>query len=90
MDTKKIIDEIFMCDACADLSRLNHLHILGNKPRITTIPDNCEWCDYSLESSDSIYYYNSPSESKILCDSCGERIKTNNDDNDIIFCYKII
>ena len=36
-----------------------------------------------------IYYFNSPSEHKLICGDCGEKVKTNNEDDDIIFCYKI-
>ena len=36
-----------------------------------------------------MYYFNSPSEHKLICGDCGEKVKTNNEDDDIIFCYKI-
>ena len=36
-----------------------------------------------------IYYFDSPSEQKLICGDCGEKVKTNNEDDDIIFCYKI-
>ena len=54
---------------------------------MNTIPNNCEWCDTSFHNT--MYYFNSPTEHKLLCGDCGEKVKINNEDDDIIFCYKV-
>ena len=55
----------------------------------------CEWCDWNCNWGDNIqnniiYYFNSPSEHKLICGDYGEKVKTNNEDDDIIFCYRAI
>jgi hypothetical protein len=94
MDRKQILNECCHNQACAELSRANNLALYEIKPRMNTIPNNCEWCDTSFHNNNTIfnntmYYFNSPTEHKLLCGDCGSRIKTKNEDNDIIFCYKI-
>ena len=94
MDRKQILDECSSNQACAELSRANNLSFYKTQPRMTTIPNDCEWCDTSFNNTDTMfnntmYYFDSPTEHKLLCGDCGSRIQTENADKDIIFCYKI-
>ena len=104
MDTEQILDKCDFYRACAEMSRANHLALYTSKTKINNIPKLCEWCDWNCNWSDNLqnniiyhgqpknnimYYFNSPSEHKLICSNCGEKVKTNNEDDDIIFCYKI-
>ena len=94
MDTEQIIDKCNFYKACAEMSRANHLALITSKTKINNIPKMCEWCDWNCNWDENIqnniiYYFNSPSEHKLLCGDCDEKVKTNNEDDDIIFCYKI-
>ena len=93
---KKIHSEVEFNNACAALSRANNLSIYSDKHtkfnKYENIPINCEWCCDNICKNfkdTPIYYFNTISEELVLCYDCGNRIKTNNEDEDIIFCYKI-
>ena len=87
MNAEQILDKCSHNQACAEMSRANNLAFYKLQPRMNTIPKLCEWCDTSFNNT--MYYYNSPSEHKLICGDCGEKVKTNNEDDDIIFCYRV-
>jgi len=94
MDPEQIIDKCHFYKTCAEMSRANHLALYTSKTKINNIPKTCEWCDRNCKwdnnpQTNIIYYFDSPSEQKLICGDCGEKVKTNNEDDDIIFCYKI-
>jgi hypothetical protein len=90
-------DQLTHDRACAHLSRANNLGIYSCPPvRFTnadSIPDVCDWCEQTCQAEGPPifqgYYYNTPTEECMLCNDCGKRVITTNEDDDIVFCYML-